>query len=599
MATTIKLKNSVTTTAVPSSLAQGEVATNVTDKKLWVGNAASSPVQFLGAGATVSGTNVDYTGTLTGGTGVVNLGSGQFYKDASGNVGIGITNPSANGQLAVLSPSGGITYGLVGRSADGYGRFQAWDRSGTVGTGSVAFFEDGTISLNRSNTGSLVENMRIDSSGNVGIGTSSPSSPLDVVSDSSTNALRIRGRSSDNAGSVRLYSNDNATQYSYLRADASDVRLSAVQSVPMLFLTANTERMRIDSSGNVGIGTSSVGAKLDVSSGALAGAFIIGGDVNTSSGARTDATRKYAVVGSYPYTNANRSSAVLVADNDGTDNVLYIGGGQAQLNAITSMRFYTGATNNTATGTERMRIDSSGNVGIGTSSPGRPLSVSGTATNLVNFASSGAETNFQISNSSTNGRSYEIISGGSGGAFAGGLFGIYDRTAGAARLAIDSSGNLLVGTTTTPTAGHGTIGVKGAGTYYSFGSQTNGSTSFVVFNGSGTGVYLANGGTSWTANSDERLKTEITPFENAVEKISSLRSGTGRYLTDDESVSRSFLIAQDVQKVLPEAVNIPDTKTGYLGLQYQDIIPLLVAAIKEQQVVINELKAKVAALEAA
>jgi hypothetical protein len=51
MPTTIKLKNSVTTTNAPSSLEQGEVAINVTDKKVWVGNAATTPVQIAGAGA--------------------------------------------------------------------------------------------------------------------------------------------------------------------------------------------------------------------------------------------------------------------------------------------------------------------------------------------------------------------------------------------------------------------------------------------------------------------------------------------------------------------------------------------------------------------
>lgn len=52
MATTVKLKNSVTTTNTPSTLVQGEVAINITDKKLWVGNAASSPVQIAGPGGT-------------------------------------------------------------------------------------------------------------------------------------------------------------------------------------------------------------------------------------------------------------------------------------------------------------------------------------------------------------------------------------------------------------------------------------------------------------------------------------------------------------------------------------------------------------------
>lgn len=52
MSTTIKLKNSVTTTAAPSSLVQGEAAVNITDKKLWVGNASSTPVQIAGPGGT-------------------------------------------------------------------------------------------------------------------------------------------------------------------------------------------------------------------------------------------------------------------------------------------------------------------------------------------------------------------------------------------------------------------------------------------------------------------------------------------------------------------------------------------------------------------
>jgi hypothetical protein len=58
MATTIKLKNSVTAAGTPSTLAQGEVAINVTDKKMWVGNAATTPVQLLGAGSDGNFTNL-------------------------------------------------------------------------------------------------------------------------------------------------------------------------------------------------------------------------------------------------------------------------------------------------------------------------------------------------------------------------------------------------------------------------------------------------------------------------------------------------------------------------------------------------------------
>jgi DNA-binding cell septation regulator SpoVG len=109
------------------------------------------------------------------------------------------------------------------------------------------------------------------------------------------------------------------------------------------------------------------------------------------------------------------------------------------------------------------------------------------------------------------------------------------------------------------------------------------------------GVYLAANGTSWTANSDERLKDIIEPISDAANKVSSLRAVIGKYKTDAEGTRRSFLIAQDVQSVLPEAVTtntIKDDPTEYLGVAYTDVIPLLVAAIKEQQDVITQLKAR-------
>lgn len=110
-----------------------------------------------------------------------------------------------------------------------------------------------------------------------------------------------------------------------------------------------------------------------------------------------------------------------------------------------------------------------------------------------------------------------------------------------------------------------------------------------------TGPYVASGGTSWTSSSDERLKENLLPIENGLEKISSLRAVTGRFKTDDSSKSRSFLIAQDVQGVLPEAVDTTDPDS--LGLDYGAVIPLLVAALKESKERIETLETKVAALE--
>ncbi len=104
MATTIKLKNSVTTTAAPSSLVQGEVATNITDKKVWVGDASSTPVQILGAGATVAGT----TGTFSGAVSA----TGGFSGALNGTV--GATTPAA-GAFTTVAASGDVTLSGTGQ----------------------------------------------------------------------------------------------------------------------------------------------------------------------------------------------------------------------------------------------------------------------------------------------------------------------------------------------------------------------------------------------------------------------------------------------------------------------------------------------------
>ena len=119
---------------------------------------------------------------------------------------------------------------------------------------------------------------------------------------------------------------------------------------------------------------------------------------------------------------------------------------------------------------------------------------------------------------------------------------------------------------------------------------------YVIANAS-NGVYLSGGGTSWTSNSDERLKTDLVPIADAANKVVSLRAVTGRYKHDVAGTSRSFLIAQDVQKVLPEAINIQNDENNTLGLQYTDVIPLLVAAIQELSAKNDALEARLAALE--
>ena len=127
-----------------------------------------------------------------------------------------------------------------------------------------------------------------------------------------------------------------------------------------------------------------------------------------------------------------------------------------------------------------------------------------------------------------------------------------------------------------------------AGKYWSSGPDNG--NNFVVFNQAVAGVYVTDGGTSWTALSDERFKDIIEPITNAAAKVSTLRTVIGKYKTDDVNKRRAFVIAQDVQKVFSEAVDAQNPKQ--LGVQYSDLIPLLIAAINELSSEIQLLKSK-------
>jgi len=183
---------------------------------------------------------------------------------------------------------------------------------------------------------------------------------------------------------------------------------------------------------------------------------------------------------------------------------------------------------------------------------------------------------------------------------------------------IDASGNLLVGTSSTINSGLGVFSKSngnqlvidsansnggsldfctgGAASASIGGLTTNTSYALQVQTGGSGGVQLNVGATAWAAMSDERLKDIIEPITEATAKVSTLRAVIGRYKTDDEKKRRAFLIAQDVLAVLPEATSVStialDDPEEYLAVQYTEVIPLLVAAIKE-------LIARIEALEGA
>ena len=114
------------------------------------------------------------------------------------------------------------------------------------------------------------------------------------------------------------------------------------------------------------------------------------------------------------------------------------------------------------------------------------------------------------------------------------------------------------------------------------------------------GVYLNDFATSWSSASDERQKENIVNITGALDDVATLRAVKANYIWSD--TTRAFLIAQDVQAVLPEAVSIQNKEAEEaeqrLGIDYYQVVPLLVAALKEAKTKIETLEIKVAALEA-
>jgi len=293
---------------------------------------ASPPALGGTAAAAVSSTNLSYTGTLTGGTGVVNLGSGQFYKDASGNVGIGATPTYKLDVLATASTGNVVGFRLDRSTASATNTNSILWTSGGVSIASVAGIVEsstaGGLVFSTTTASILTERMRIDSSGNVGIGTSSPAANVKLAVNGT---IQIGTGTSSSAGCI--FSNANyGMLFQALQSSPAQADFSWLNS-------AGTERMRISSTGNL----------------------LIGATTNASS-----PNVKLVI-----YHSSNGTFQLVAGDNSGGCANAPLGGG-GQL-----FYTYTGALGSEGY-TERMRIDSSGNLLVGTTSGyGGKLNVNG------------------------------------------------------------------------------------------------------------------------------------------------------------------------------------------------------------------------------
>ena len=332
-------------------------ATNieVTNIKAKDGTAAASIADSTGV------ISVTANPVLSGGTanGVLYLNGSKVATSGSAltfdgtNLGIGTSSPT--NALTVGTTSAGKNIAIYSSSNGNNGLFRMYDLGGTErlqlgvnSTGEAVYYAPtGSVHAWYVNT----ERMRLDSSGNLGIGTSSPASRLDVYSTGNT-TLTLSG-SSGGGGDV--------SQIDFLRIGSNvtssikAIRDGGNTSGALTFYTAvsgsNTERMRLDSSGNLGLGVTP-SAKLDVANAsgraARVGGFQFSGTTSSADGGNN-------LLGSGIYWNGSNLTATQT-----TGAVLQLGNGVIQFQTLSGL-----TAGNTYSFAPQLSLDSSGNLGLG------------------------------------------------------------------------------------------------------------------------------------------------------------------------------------------------------------------------------------------
>ena len=301
-------------------------------------------------------------------------------------------------------------------------------------------------------------------------------------------------------------------------------------------------------------------------------------------------------------TNANSK---MVFDDGGTESGFVFDGG-------------ANAVQHFVNGSERLRVDSSGNVGIGNASPDSPLHVIGDG----KFKSSG-EVKIRFQNDTTG-------TGSSDGSFVG-LFNGSDGmalynyeatpmrffTSNAERMRIESAGNIKISDKFRFTAGgdfeapatgfsQGTNSKQfAAAIIYSSRSSTSSSAHLAFYNSNGeVGTITTQGSsTAYNTSSDHRLKENVADMTGAIARVNALAPKRFNFIADPDTTVDGFL-AHEAQAVVPEAITgthneVDENGNAVMqGIDQSKLVPLLVGALKESIAKIETLETQRADLEA-
>jgi len=472
---------------------------------------------------------------------------------------------AAAGSFTTLSASTSITGNLTGNVT---GTILTAAQPNITSVGTLTGFTSTGIDDNATSTA-----ITIDSSERVLIGTDSG----DAFNDDAI--LRLQRTGDRVFQQFKVDADQEAVIYFGDVDDDTEcaIRYQASQRALEFTTGNNSEAMRIDSSGNVGISTTSPSAKLEV----------IHGNVSQGNGV----------------TFGRTASQSWDFWGDSGANVLYSKGNFAIIGTSDSQDL-SFRTNNT----DRMRIDgSTGNVGISTTSPAYTLDVNG---NIGVGTTSTGQSILQMLTSTTGTGTIHFGDGGGNNLYAGYIQYAHANnslqfgTSHAEKMRLDTSGNLIVGKTSTDfdTAGfhlapegalYSGIQTASASSTYHVRDTTNNAWKFYV-QGSGT-INATN--TSIASLSDERLKENIVDLETGLEEVMSLKPRRFDWKEGEGSGAKNVagFIAQEVETVLPDLIgdfmhdDLDDAKSVKMG----DMIPTLVKAIQEQQTQIEALQSEI------
>jgi hypothetical protein len=446
--------------------------------------------------------------------------------------------------------------------------------------------------------GSNATAITIDSSENVGIGETSPLAKLHIkLGDSGLSSLNAAGNhiflenTGSNGTGITLASGNTANGSIIFGDEDSNYRGVLIydhSADAMKFVTAASERMRIDSSGNVGIGTTPASAssttRMHIHNGASTAILqLTGAGVGTTASDGTE----------------------LAADDNGDFRIRNFESG--------SMQFF----NN---GSERMRIDASGNVGIGITSVAAELHV-----NETNAGGLGGRMLIQ-NNSSTSGSYCQLIlaptaataadrcvviqaentDGNNNQAM---VFKTSEGSSPAERMRVTPNGILVVGASAAFTSGGTNSGAgqlcvasnNATAVHFKRAGGDGGLVNFIrggITNPVGS-ISITTSATSFNTSSDARLKNVLGEAKG-LEIINKLNPINFEW-KESKNV-QDGLIAQEVAELIPHAVTQNDS--GFYQMDYSKLVTPLIKAIQEQQTLIetqqttiNDLKSRIETLE--